>query len=111
MPIRPTPTMPMVSMAVSLFSRFLFRFHWTHRPPSNQPRIRRQAEEVAADRFVDRELRLRLLRHRMHVAKAALERIALEHRGGASGKIDGLGDLPRGLRRVDRRHTQPDALI
>src|SRR5262249_57317467 len=60
--------------------------------------------------FENRKLRLGLLRHRMHVAEAALERIAFEDRGGAGGEISRLGDLARLLARMNRGHAQPHAL-
>src|SRR5436309_2706845 len=70
-------------------------FFFEHDLCSDNPRrLQRQAEEVAADHLENRELRLRLLRHRVHVAEAALERINFEDRRGAGREIGGLGDLP-----------------
>src|SRR6516165_5155329 len=79
---------------------------------SKKPRcLERQAEEVPADHFEDRELRLRLLRHGVHIAETPLERIIFENRGGAGGEICGLGDLAGLLAGMDRGHAQPHALI
>ena len=47
---------------------------------SEHRRIRRQAEEDAADRLVMRLPRLGLLRGGMHVAEAALKRAVVEDR-------------------------------
>ena len=47
----------------------------------------------------------------MHVAEPALERIFLEDRRGAGGKVCLLDDVHRGLTGIDRRHAQPDALL
>src|SRR5271163_4508779 len=78
---------------------------------SDQPRMQRQAEKVLADGLVNRKLRLRLLRHRVHVAEPALERMVRENRHGAGGKVGGLRDLPRLLAQMDRRHAQPHPLV
>src|SRR5215472_4980732 len=75
---------------------------------SKKPRrLQGQAEKVPADDFKNCKLRLRLLRHRVHVAEAALERIAFEDGGGAGGKISRFGDLTGLLAQMDRGHAQP----
>src|SRR5271170_1178735 len=78
---------------------------------SDQAWVNRQAEEMLADGLENRELRLCLLRHCVHVAEPALERIALENRRGAGSKVGGLDDLPRLLAGVNRRHAQLRALF
>src|SRR4029077_7665697 len=81
-------------------------------PNSKKPRrLQRQAQEGAPDHFIDGKLRLRLLRDGVHVAEAALERIAFENRGGAGAEISGLGDLAGLLAQRDRGHAQPHALV
>src|SRR5438477_9718481 len=74
-------------------------------------RLQRQPEEMPADHLEDRKLRLRLLRHRVHIAEAPLERIAFKNCGGPGGEISHVGDLTGLLAGMDRGHAQPHALI
>jgi len=54
---------------------------------------------------------LELLGHRVDVAEAALERIALEDGGPAGGVIDGVHHVRRLLRGVGRGHADRHALV
>src|SRR5579859_621469 len=70
------------------------------------PQIRICSQYILADRFEVRTSSLHLLRHRVHVAEAALERVAIEDRGRAGLVIGSVHDL---LRLMDReRRSLPD---
>src|SRR5215469_7646541 len=84
---------------------------WSGSRSKKPRRFQRQAEEVPADHFEDRKLRLCLLRYCVHVTEAPFERIVFKNRGGPGGQIRGLGDLTGLLVGMDRGHAQPHALI
>src|SRR3954463_11208605 len=67
---------------------------------SNQLRRAGQAEQHLPHHLEIGELRLHLLDHGVHVAEAALERIALKDRGGAGGVIDCVEDVLRLMHRI-----------
>src|SRR5271166_2571061 len=69
---------------------------------SEHRRIRCKAEENAADRLVMRLPPLGLLRGRMHVAEAALERAVVEDRRRAGAVIEGVDDLASLINRPGR---------
>jgi hypothetical protein len=60
---------------------------------SNQPRMERQIQIMLPDRLEDGKMRLHLLRHRVHVAEAALERVGFKDRRGARRMIRGIDNL------------------
>src|SRR5260221_7139142 len=78
--------------------------------PSQKLQIRREAEEELADGFEMRGAALELLRHRVNVAEAALERVAGKDRGGAGRVIGGVDHRGRLADRIGGGEAYPHAL-
>src|ERR1700674_2153576 len=76
---------------------------------SEHCRVRRQAEEDAADRLVMRLPPLGLLRGGVHVAEAALERAVVGDRRRAGAVIEGVDHLARMVNRPGR--GEPDQRV
>src|SRR6185295_15012913 len=69
------------------------------------------AQHPGPDGFKMPELALQLLGHGVHVAKAALQRMALEDRSGARGVPGEIDRLARLVDGVGGRHANGDALL
>src|SRR6516225_10054701 len=81
---------------------------WT---ASDQFRRTGKSQQDLARHFEIDELRLHLLRQRVHVTHPPLERLVLEDRRSAGEMIDGLDDLPALMNGVDGRQPQRGALL